>query len=98
MDEFAGRRARMVERQLRERGIVDERVLAAMGEGRREAFVPERRREMAYADAGVGACGPRAGGGCRRGPAHPPPRPGTVPATPRGWARPAGESVLEVGT
>jgi protein-L-isoaspartate(D-aspartate) O-methyltransferase len=53
MDEFAGRRARMVERQLRERGIVDERVLAAMGQVPREAFVPERRRETAYADAAL---------------------------------------------
>src|ERR1700759_3008540 len=53
MDEFAGRRAGMVEHQLRERGIEDERVLAAMGEVPRELFVPERRREMAYADAAL---------------------------------------------
>src|SRR6201996_1445459 len=53
MSDFAERRALMVERQLRERGIVDERVLAAMGEVPREAFVPERRREMAYADAAL---------------------------------------------
>jgi len=43
----------MVEHQLRERGIADERVLAAMGEVPREAFVPERRRELAYADAAL---------------------------------------------
>lgn len=53
MDDFAARRAQMVERQLRERGIEDERVLAAMGEVPREAFVPERRRELAYADAAL---------------------------------------------
>src|ERR1700749_4234071 len=53
MDEFAGRRALMVERQLRERGIVGGRVLAAMGEVPREEFVGERRREMAYADAAL---------------------------------------------
>jgi protein-L-isoaspartate(D-aspartate) O-methyltransferase len=53
MDEFAERRATMVEHQLRERGIRDERVLAAMGEVAREAFVPERRRGLAYADAAL---------------------------------------------
>jgi protein-L-isoaspartate(D-aspartate) O-methyltransferase len=53
MDEFAGRRAKMVESQLRERGIDDERVLAVMGEVPREAFVPERRREVAYSDAAL---------------------------------------------
>jgi protein-L-isoaspartate(D-aspartate) O-methyltransferase len=53
MDDFAARRAEMVEHQLRERGIGDERVLAAMGEVPREAFVPERRRELAYADAAL---------------------------------------------
>ncbi|MBS1886228.1 MAG: protein-L-isoaspartate(D-aspartate) O-methyltransferase [Actinobacteria bacterium] len=53
MDDFAERRAVMVEHQLRERGIDDERVLAAMGEVPREEFVPERRRELAYADAAL---------------------------------------------
>src|SRR5262249_12981207 len=43
----------MVEHQLRERGIHDERVLAAMGEVPREAFVSERRRELAYTDAAL---------------------------------------------
>lgn len=51
--DFAARRAEMVERQLRERGIRDERVLAAMGEVPRELFVAERRRELAYADAAL---------------------------------------------
>jgi protein-L-isoaspartate(D-aspartate) O-methyltransferase len=51
--DFAARRAEMVERQLRERGIRDERVLAAMGEVPRELFLPERRRDLAYADAAL---------------------------------------------
>ncbi len=53
MSAFAERRARMVERQLRRRGIRDERVLAAMGEVPREAFVPEGLRDKAYADAAL---------------------------------------------
>ncbi len=40
----------MVERQLRGRGVADARVLAAMGEVPREAFVPEGHRKEAYAD------------------------------------------------
>jgi protein-L-isoaspartate(D-aspartate) O-methyltransferase len=43
----------MVERQLRNRGIDDERVLAAMAEAPRERFVPERFRHRAYADSAV---------------------------------------------
>jgi protein-L-isoaspartate(D-aspartate) O-methyltransferase len=43
----------MVEKQLRRRGIDDERVLAAMGEVPREAFVPPRRRHRAYADSAL---------------------------------------------
>jgi protein-L-isoaspartate(D-aspartate) O-methyltransferase len=43
----------MVERQLRRRGIADERVLAAMGEVPREAFVPPRLRHRAYADSAL---------------------------------------------
>ena len=43
----------MVERQLRRRGIADERVLAAMGEVPREAFVPERVRRRAYHDGAL---------------------------------------------
>ncbi len=53
MSDFADARARMVEKQLRERGIEDERVLEAMGSVPRENFVPERRRELAYADAAL---------------------------------------------
>jgi protein-L-isoaspartate(D-aspartate) O-methyltransferase len=43
----------MVERQLRGRDIEDERVLAAMGEVPREAFVPESLRERAYDDSAL---------------------------------------------
>lgn len=43
-------RVRMVERQLRSRGIDDERVLQAMGEIPRERFVAESERARAYDD------------------------------------------------
>ncbi len=43
----------MVERQLRRRGIEDERVLAAMGEVPREEFVSEGLRGRAYADSAL---------------------------------------------
>jgi protein-L-isoaspartate(D-aspartate) O-methyltransferase len=53
MKDFATVRARMVEKQLRRRGIGDERVLAAMGQVPREAFVPPRLRHRAYADSAL---------------------------------------------
>ena len=53
MTDFGALRARMVERQLRRRGIVDERVLVAMGEVPREQFVPERYRGRAYSDSAL---------------------------------------------
>ena len=43
----------MVNRQLRRRGISDERVLAAMAEIPRERFVAERLRGRAYADGAL---------------------------------------------
>ena len=43
----------MVERQLRPRGIADERVLAAMAEVPREAFLDPPRRGQAYHDGAV---------------------------------------------
>ncbi|HYX76092.1 MAG TPA: protein-L-isoaspartate(D-aspartate) O-methyltransferase [Gaiellaceae bacterium] len=46
-------RQQMVERQLRGRGIADERVLEAMGRVPRESFVPERERRRAYRDAAL---------------------------------------------
>jgi protein-L-isoaspartate(D-aspartate) O-methyltransferase len=53
MADFASLRARMVKRQLRRRGIVDERVLGAMGQVPREAFVPPGQRHRAYADSAL---------------------------------------------
>jgi protein-L-isoaspartate(D-aspartate) O-methyltransferase len=50
---FTDQRARMVERQLRRRGIDDERVLAAMAEVPSEQFVPERVRDSAYNDSAL---------------------------------------------
>jgi protein-L-isoaspartate(D-aspartate) O-methyltransferase len=49
-DAFAQPRRTMVARDLRGRGIKDEKVLAAMGEIPRHLFVPERQRPSAYAD------------------------------------------------
>ena len=49
----ADERARMVEWQLRRRGIYDERVLAAMGRVPRELFVSQELRDAAYADAAL---------------------------------------------
>jgi protein-L-isoaspartate(D-aspartate) O-methyltransferase len=46
-------RAQMVERQLRRRGIEDERVLDAMARVPRELFVPAELRADAYADAAL---------------------------------------------
>jgi protein-L-isoaspartate(D-aspartate) O-methyltransferase len=43
----------MVERQLRRRGIHDERVLTAMSEVPRELFVPEDQRRRAYRDGAL---------------------------------------------
>jgi protein-L-isoaspartate(D-aspartate) O-methyltransferase len=43
----------MVERQLRRRGIADERVLAAMRRVPRELFVPEDLRDLAYEDGAL---------------------------------------------
>src|SRR5258705_12282200 len=51
--DFTDQRARMVERQLRRRGIDDERVLAAMAEVPREDFVPEQVRAGAYNDSAL---------------------------------------------
>jgi protein-L-isoaspartate(D-aspartate) O-methyltransferase len=46
----AARRADMVDRQCRRRGIADARVLAALGRVRRHAFVPPGLRDAAYGD------------------------------------------------
>lgn len=46
-------RAAMVERQLRDRGIRDERVLEALATIPRHLFVPEAERHLAYADGAL---------------------------------------------
>lgn len=53
MSGFADLRERMVEQQLRARGIADERVLEAMGRVPREAFVLAGMRQRAYADSAL---------------------------------------------
>ena len=50
---LADERERMVEWQLRRRGIEDERVLAAMARVPRELFLPPELQEAAYADAAL---------------------------------------------
>ncbi len=49
-EHFAEARARMVQQQLRRRGISDPRVLAAMGKVPRHLFVPSEVRHLAYED------------------------------------------------
>ena len=51
--DFASLRGEMVERQLRRRGIDDQRVLAAMAGVPRELFVPPGLRRRAYADSAL---------------------------------------------
>jgi len=83
----AARRARMVERQLRRRGISDPRVLAAMEAVPREAFVPAALRRRAYADAAL----PIAAGQTIS-------QPWIVAAICQALELRGGERVLEVGT
>ncbi len=49
-DKFDKAKARMLKRDLKGRGITDERVLKAMAEAPREEFVPESYLSQAYAD------------------------------------------------
>jgi protein-L-isoaspartate(D-aspartate) O-methyltransferase len=77
----------MVERQLRGRGITDERVLAAMAAVPREAFVPARLRHRAYADSAL----PIAAGQTIS-------QPWIVAAICQALELTGGERVLEVGT
>jgi protein-L-isoaspartate(D-aspartate) O-methyltransferase len=49
-DGFAALRRYMIEKQLRERGVKDERVLAAMERVPRHEFVPPEKRAHAYED------------------------------------------------
>jgi protein-L-isoaspartate(D-aspartate) O-methyltransferase len=48
--EFAAERQKMIEQQLRPRGVNDEHVLAAMAKVPREEFVAENLRNQAYTD------------------------------------------------
>lgn len=86
MATFAERRAKMVDKQLRRRGIIDERVLEAMAEVPRELFVPEAIRRRAYADAAL----PIGSGQTIS-------QPWIVAATLEGLDLRGGERVLEVG-
>jgi protein-L-isoaspartate(D-aspartate) O-methyltransferase len=51
--EFASDRQKMVEEQLKPRGIRDQRVLDAIAKVPREEFVPESMRAQAYADSAL---------------------------------------------
>jgi protein-L-isoaspartate(D-aspartate) O-methyltransferase len=51
--ELAVHRQKMVEEQLKPRGIRDQRVLAAMGKVPRAEFLPENLRAQAYADSAL---------------------------------------------
>lgn len=50
MTDFASARRKMIDNQLRTTGITDHRLLQAIGDVPREAFVPADRRDLAYAD------------------------------------------------
>ena len=76
-----------IDRQLRRRGIDDERVLAAMASVPRELFVPPELRELAYADEAL----PLAAGQTVS-------QPYVVAFICQGLALRGGERVLDVGT
>ena len=84
---FTDRRTRMVERQLRRRGITDERVLSAMSEVPRERFVPKELRRRAYRD-----------GALRIGEGQTISQPWIVACMAQLLELEGGETVLEVGT
>jgi protein-L-isoaspartate(D-aspartate) O-methyltransferase len=77
----------MVERQLRRRGIEDERVLAAMETIPREVFLPAESRSRAYADSAL----PIDGGQTIS-------QPWIVAAICQALELGGGETVLEIGT
>ena len=52
--DFAAAREAMVESQLRPQGVTDSSVLEAMGNVRREDFLPSHTRPLAYVDRAVG--------------------------------------------
>ena len=51
--EFSGERKKMVEEQLKPRGIKDERLLTAMGKVPREEFVSQELRAKSYSDSAL---------------------------------------------
>ena len=59
MVDFAAARRKMVDNQLRTNNITDHRLLGAMGEVRREAFLPADRHALAYSDVVHGLGGDR---------------------------------------
>jgi protein-L-isoaspartate(D-aspartate) O-methyltransferase len=59
MTEFAAARENMVESQVRPNGVTDRRIIDAMADVAREAFVPEDRRAVAYVDEDVDLGGGR---------------------------------------
>jgi protein-L-isoaspartate(D-aspartate) O-methyltransferase len=85
--DFPALRAAMVERQLRRRGIGDERVLAAMAAVPREEFVPDSYRSRAYADSALPI-----------GEGQTISQPWIVAAIAQALELRGGETVLEVGT
>jgi protein-L-isoaspartate(D-aspartate) O-methyltransferase len=62
--DFTAARLNMIESQVRPNGITDRRIIAAMEQVAREAFVPESRRAVAYVDEDV----PLVPGDASRGP------------------------------
>ena len=87
MTDYGEQRRRMVERQLRRRGIHDERVLDAMAAVPRERFVSERLGRRAYADSALPI-------GARQTISQP----WIVAAICQGLELDGGETVLEIGT
>ena len=88
-DPFSTPRGKMVERQLRARGVLDERVLAAMLDVPREQFLPGRLRDSAYEDMALPLNG---GTGATIS------QPYMVGAMTQALKLKAGDRVLEVGT
>ncbi len=86
-DYFASERAKMVAHQLRNRGIADQAVLAAMGEIPRERFLPPEQADVAYEDRAV----PLARGQTVS-------QPYMVAAMTQALALRPGDRVLEIGT
>jgi protein-L-isoaspartate(D-aspartate) O-methyltransferase len=87
LSDRAAEREKMVERQLRRRGIVDERVLDAMAAVPRELFVPAEERRQAYRD-----------GALPIGHGQTISQPWIVAAIAQALAPATGESVLDVGS